>query len=294
MNKIIFIITGFLLLAFMTVRLPAQTSPVSSLNSQNTSVMNDNINYLQNSFNGVMGLFQSYFTNGVLNIAHGGTGTTTGSVGIHGTNSYLVAGTYSWTPATSETIFISGIGGGGSGGTGGGGNGGTGSGGPGAGGGAGGSYLISYPYPVTSSTAYTIIVGSAGNPSSFDVVSISAGNNGSDGVSFTGGTGGISPIGVGTSGGAPYIPFLATTNGGNGANSTSGLNAGGPGGGGGSSPFGTGGTGGIGGVTGSGGGSGGTCTGFGSGGGGGGGGDSINTTPGSGSNGCPGALFIQY
>lgn len=73
MKKLILpIIILFLLL---TVRLPAQVSPVSNLNQQNTSVMNNNLNFLQNGLYAISGILSQYFTNGILNPASGGTGS---------------------------------------------------------------------------------------------------------------------------------------------------------------------------------------------------------------------------
>lgn len=67
---------------FMTVRLPAQNaqvSPVAALNQQTTSVVNNNFQTIQTGINGVFGLFASYFTNGFLNTANGGTGVNSGN-----------------------------------------------------------------------------------------------------------------------------------------------------------------------------------------------------------------------
>ena len=77
MKSFVLSIFFILILIFFTVRLPAQTaqvSPVADLTSQNTSVVNNNIQILQTGINGVVGLLSQYFSNGVLNATNGGTG----------------------------------------------------------------------------------------------------------------------------------------------------------------------------------------------------------------------------
>lgn len=259
-----------------------QTSPVASLDQQNTSVVNNNIQYLQNGLNSAYGQYNTlngYFTNGVLSVVHGGTGTSS-AVPTHGINTYTVAGTYSWTPATSETIFISGVGPGGNGANGT--AGGAGNGGNGGASGSAGSYLTNYPYIVTAGTPYAIVVGTPGTATSFDVVAIPSGT-----------TGGTSSTNTGTLGGSAYIPYVATTNGTAGTLHSGG--SGGAGAAGASSPFGAGGAAGAGGPGPSGACSnGGTGAGFGGGGGGGGGASSSVATGCTGAAGSNGLLIFQY
>ena len=110
---------------FCTVRLPAQTaggtsqvSPVANLSGSNSSVVNNNFQYLQNGLNGALYLIQSYFPGGILQTNMGGTGnnfstTTSGDTLVfvnqgvlgavvptistpHGIQYFIASGTTKW------------------------------------------------------------------------------------------------------------------------------------------------------------------------------------------------------
>lgn len=260
MKKITLIITGFLLLAFMTVRLPAQTAQVSQvadLNQQSTSVVNNNLQILQSGLNGTLALFSQYFTNGYLNTNAGGTGTdssnwtsgdivymsSTGTWGHKLLNNNIVVFTSSGTftvPSGVSIVYISIIGGGG--------NGGEGSLAAGGGGGGSGQAFIHIPYLVTAGNSYTVTIGMGGSPggnSVFDLFTALGGTNGDNGN--TGGAGGAA------------IPVFGSTGGG--ISNSGQSRSGGTGGKGAGSPFGNGSDVGSDGISGSGAGGGGTSAG---------------------------------
>ncbi len=296
MKKITLIIAGFLLLAFMTVRLPAQTAQVSqvaNLNQQNTPVVSNNFQILQSGLNGVVGLFSQYFVNGYLSTKYGGTGTdssnwTAGdlvymsSTGVwsHKADTqniqfFTSSGTFT-APNGTVRVYLTGCAGGGGGGGGNGSN-------AGGGGGAGGC-IVDYPYPVTGGNNYTVTInsggaggastspGSTGGTSVFDALTILGGSGGAS-ANTTNNAGGLGSSQDGSNSGAAGSVGIRTGNGGN-SNTTQG-------GGGGSSLFGIGGAGTISGA-------GLNATGYGAGGGG--GGDTGN----SGGNGSNGIIIVQY
>ena len=76
-----------LVFLFCTVRLPAQTaggtsqvSPVANLSGSNSSVVNNNFQYLQNGVNAALYLIQQYFPGGILQGNMGGTGLNSTNV----------------------------------------------------------------------------------------------------------------------------------------------------------------------------------------------------------------------
>lgn len=77
MKKIVIplvIIFGILICTVRIHAQSAQVSPVSNLQGNNASVVNDNFQYVQNGINGLLSLLGQYFTGGILNTANGGTG----------------------------------------------------------------------------------------------------------------------------------------------------------------------------------------------------------------------------
>lgn len=303
MKKILLSIGCVAIILLCTVRIHAQTaqvSPVSNLQGNNAQVVNDNMQYLQNGVNSLVNLYSqlnSYFNNGVLSVANGGTGTSTPAT-AHGILLFISSDTITF--ATNEPIVLTILGAGGNGG-----NGGAWSSMPnqggGGGGGAGGSLLTGFPFVVTANTTYNVTVGMTdGQPSSFDSVVVSGGANGSNGLSGAangfGGNGGIAVSADSmsaslTSGGNSYISYVGYGNGANGGNGVT-IAGSAYGGGGGGGPFGHGGNGGASGTTGSGG-NGNNGGGFGAGGGGAGAPGSLGSsgTPGSGSQGF---VLLQY
>ena len=157
---------------------------------------------------------------GVLPMANGGTGSTTGMHQL-----FTSSGTFT-VPAGVTKVYLTMIGGGA------GGENGNGSS-NGGGGGSGGTYIIKYPFTVTPLAELTVTVAAAavgnanGGATSFDSVSVSGGATGA------GGTGGVSPGGFNASGTtAGAYKVFASGNGGNYSSNT--------GGGGGSTPWGLG------------------------------------------------------
>lgn len=137
-----------------------------------------------------------------------------------------------WTAPTGVTkVYVTMVAGGGDGGAS---SGAT----PGSGGG-GGESCINYPYTVTPGNGYTVTVGSGGNNSAFDSLTVVAGADGSTGAAASGGAGGARLAGS-TSSFDAYQNSGATGKipGGNGADSDDGTYGAGGGGG---TPFGVGG-----------------------------------------------------
>ena len=103
-SKLLFL--GIIIFLFCTVRIPAQTAQISPLDNvsdpKNVSVLNNNMQLLQNSLNSSLGQLSSfqttingYFSNGILSVAHGGTGSSNGIIGLSSTiTSYSVGTVY--------------------------------------------------------------------------------------------------------------------------------------------------------------------------------------------------------
>ena len=274
-----FIIPILILFLFLTARIPAQVSPVANLNQQNSPVVNNNFNYLQNSINGVQYLIQSYFPGGLVQTSNGGTGAnlSTATAGYliymstqdtlvagspaslipHGVQTFFTPGTFTFTSPITGTAFLTGCAGGGSGAQGG----------P---GGSAGQCVVNYPYTVVQNTGYTVVVGTGGaqqgtgstngnngGSSSFGTLTLTAGLGGATGANTATLGGGANTTGVACLTGQVLNGGGFSICGGN-----SGIDGAGNGSGGGGSMFGAGGTGG--GFTTSGG----DATGYGAGGGG--------------------------
>lgn len=250
MKKITLIITGFILLAFFTVRLPAQISPVASLNQQNTSIVNNNIQFLQSSINGVSGLLDQFFPGGIVQTQNGGTGSdlsnaATGDSLVISSSGTIIAGppnnaqifttSGTYTPTFTGYVFLTMFGGGG------GGGGGCGNVSTVLSGGGGGAseQVLHEPYPVISGIPISIVVGiggtggtggvshgaagastSGGNTSFGTAVAIGGGAGGSPGCGGgggnTGGSGGYAGTINYNNGAAPAFQTIAGGNGGNG------------------------------------------------------------------------------
>lgn len=125
MKKLLLIILSLLIVGVVYAS-NGQVTPVADLNSQNTSVVNNNFQGVQTGLNGIFGLFSAYFTNGFLNTNSGGTGVSSvnwsanslvympskgvwGNIGIGTTGQVLtVAGSPTWaTPAAPALILKS-------------------------------------------------------------------------------------------------------------------------------------------------------------------------------------------
>ncbi len=100
------LVLGFL---FCTVRLNAQTaqvSPVSNLQGNNASIVNNNEQILQAGVNGLLYFLGQYFSNGILNTANGGTGQNSSAWASGDTVIMANKGTWGYVaPGTSGQFF---------------------------------------------------------------------------------------------------------------------------------------------------------------------------------------------
>lgn len=99
------IIPVILIFLFCTVRIHAQNAqinPVAGLNQQNTSVVNNNFQYVQTGINGIFGLLSQYFTGGILNTINGGTGQN--SINWTAGDLVYMSATGVWNHASASTF----------------------------------------------------------------------------------------------------------------------------------------------------------------------------------------------
>jgi len=91
----------------------SQVSTVASLDSNNTSVVNNNMNILQQGINSLTSqlttlsaTINGYFTGGILNVANGGTGSSTGVYWVPN-NIQVFTSTGTWTkPAGVSKVYV--------------------------------------------------------------------------------------------------------------------------------------------------------------------------------------------